>query len=305
MTADVDECGSGSTMLSTATLNQVFDLSIYTTLVWIEFDNDWNVLDAQDEAHVEVSTDGGSTWFGVWDKIGTDIRNSHEVVDVTSAVSGQANVKFRLRSVQPGYDWWWVLDNFCIYGMYIVPVELTSFTAQVVKDGVELNWRTATETNNQGFDIERMTNNGSFEKIGYVAGYGTTTEPKTYSFIDTELPEGKYTYRLKQIDFNGSYSYSDEVNADVTLPIEYALEQNYPNPFNPSTTIKYSIAEDGFVNLAVYNMLGEEVTKLVNAQQKAGRYEINFNAENLSSGVYVYRLETSKFISSRKLVLMK
>jgi hypothetical protein len=305
MTADVDECGSGTTLLSTATLNQTFDLSVYTSMVWIEFDNDWNVLDAQDEAHVEVSTNGGTSWIGVWDKIGTDISNTHEVVDITSIASGQSNVKFRLRSVQPGWDWWWVLDNFCIYGEYSVPVELTSFTANAVKDGVELNWITATETNNQGFNIERKNSVGVFENIGYVAGFGTTTEPKSYSYIDSKLETGNYTYRLKQINFDGSYEYSNEVNVVVELPMEYSLDQNYPNPFNPSTTIKYSIAEDGFVKLAIYNMLGEEVTTIVNTTQKAGKYEVSFNARNLASGVYVYRIEAANFTASKKLMLMK
>jgi hypothetical protein len=188
---------------------------------------------------------------------------------------------------------------------YIVPVELTSFTATSIQNDVTLKWSTATETNNQGFQIERKSDSGSFEQVGYVAGFGTTTEPKAYSFIDTELNEGNYTYRLKQIDFNGSYEYSEEVNVDITLPLEYALEQNYPNPFNPSTTIKYSIAEDGFVKLAVYNLLGEEVATIVNNVQKAGRYEVNFNASGLASGVYVYRIEASNFTSVKKLMLLK
>jgi hypothetical protein len=188
---------------------------------------------------------------------------------------------------------------------YSVPVELTSFAASVNKTEVTLNWRTATETNNQGFDIERMSANGQFEKIGFVAGFGTTTEPKSYTFVDSKLEPGNYVYRLKQVDFDGTYEYSSEVNAEVTLPLEYSLEQNYPNPFNPSTTIKYSVAEDGFVKLSVYNMLGEEVANLVNTQQKAGRYEISFNAANLASGVYVYRLEAPNFTSSKKLMLMK
>ena len=303
MTADVDECGSGSTMYSTAFINQAFDCTMYD-VVTIEFDNDWNVFAAQDEAHVEVSTDGGSTWIGVWDKIGEDILNTHESVNISSLAAGNSNIKIRLRSVQPGWDWWWVLDNFCVNGTYVVPVELTSFSAQTIKDGVELNWTTATETNNQGFDVERM-NNGLFEKIGYVAGFGTTTEPRTYSFTDSELPEGQYTYRLKQIDFSGSYSYSNEVSVDIALPLEYALEQNYPNPFNPTTTIKYSVAEEGFVKLAVYNTLGEEVATLVNNNQKAGKYEVSFNASKLSSGVYIYRIETANYSASKKLVLMK
>jgi hypothetical protein len=305
LAADSDECGSGTTMLTTATLNQIFDFSSYTTMVWIEFDNDWNTIDAQDEAHVEISTDGGTTWTGIWDQIGADIRTTHEVVDVTSFASGQSNVKFRLRSVQPGWDWWWVVDNFSVYGMYIVPVELTSFTGVSVEDGVELNWFTATETNNQGFEVERMSSDSNFEKVGFVAGFGTTTEPKAYSFTDSKLEAGNYTYRLKQIDFDGTFYYSEEVNVIVELPLVYSLEQNYPNPFNPSTTIKYSIPEDGFVKLSVFNLLGEEVTTLVNNLQKAGRYEVVLDASGFASGVYLYRLETQNFSSIKKMLLVK
>jgi hypothetical protein len=188
---------------------------------------------------------------------------------------------------------------------YSVPVELTSFTLQVVKDGVELNWRTSTETNNQGFQIERMNAGSSFEQVGYVAGFGTTTEPKAYSFVDSKLEAGSYTYRLKQIDFDGTFTYSDEVNVEVEIPLVYALEQNYPNPFNPNTTIKYSISEDGFVKLAVYNLLGEEVTSLVNNEQKAGRYEVVFDASRFASGVYYYRMEAQNYISIKKMILIK
>jgi len=188
---------------------------------------------------------------------------------------------------------------------YIVPVELTSFTALSNGADVELSWTTATETNNQGFEIERMVTGSTFEQVGYVAGFGTTTEPKAYSFVDSKIVDGTYTYRLKQIDFNGTFSYSDEINVEVALPLEYALEQNYPNPFNPSTMIKYSIPEDGFVKLAVYNMLGEEVAMIVSSLQKAGRYEITFNASGLSSGVYVYRIEAANYTASKKLMLMK
>ena len=188
---------------------------------------------------------------------------------------------------------------------YIVPVELTSFTASVNKTDVTLNWKTVTETNNQGFDIERMGEGGQFEKIGYVAGFGTTTEPKNYSFNDTKLEPGNYTYRLKQVDLDGTYKYSDEVNIEVSQPLEYSLEQNYPNPFNPSTIIKYSIPEDGVVKLAVYNLLGEEVTNLVNTQQKAGRYEVVFDASGFASGVYIYRLESNSYSSIKKMLLIK
>ena len=272
---------------------------------WIEFDNDWNVYIAQDEAHVEVSTNGGSTWIGVWDKIGSDIRNTHEVIDVTTLLGGQSNVSVRVRTVQPGFDWWWVLDNFSVYGRYLVPVELTSFTASANKGNVNLNWVTATEINNQGFEVERKAVDGEFDKVGYVAGFGTTTETKSYSFADTEVSAGSYIYRLKQLDFNGTFEYSPEVEVDVTTPIEYALEQNYPNPFNPSTVIKYSIPQDGMVTLDVFNLLGEKVASLVNGLQQAGRYEVNFDASKLASGIYVYTINAGSFNSVKKMVLMK
>jgi len=305
LAADSDECGSGTTMLTTATLNQVFDFSQYTEQIWIEFDSDWYIYDSADEAHIEYSTNGGSTWTGIWDQIGSSIRNNHESIELTSQLGGQSNIKFRLRTVQPGWDWWWVVDNFSVYGMYIVPVELTSFTAVSAEDGVELNWLTATETNNHGFEIERMSTGSTFEKVGFVAGFGTTTEPKSYVFIDSELEAGNYTYRLKQIDFNGTFYYSDEINVVVDLPLAYSLEQNYPNPFNPSTIIKYSIPEDGIVKLSVFNLLGEEVATLVNTLQKAGRYGAEFDASGFASGVYLYRLESQNFSSIKKMLLVK
>ncbi len=303
LSADSDECGSGTSLLSTATLTGAIDATMYGT-VWLEFDNDWQAINAADFAYVDVSVDGGTTWMNVLTFDETDVRNTHENWDMTSMVA-ESNFNIRFVSVQPGWDWWWAVDNVCIYGSDPVPVELTSFTAITAKDEVELNWSTATETNNQGFQVEKMNAAGTFEQIGYVAGFGTTTEPKAYSFIDSKLDAGTYSYRLKQIDFDGSFEYSDVVEVEVSIPAVYSLDQNYPNPFNPSTTIKYSIAEDGFVKLAVYNMLGEEVATIVNTTQKAGKYEVNFNASQLSSGVYVYRIEASNFTSVKKLMLLK
>jgi hypothetical protein len=188
----------------------------------------------------------------------------------------------------------------------ITPVELSSFTAENVEGEVVLKWITATESNNQGFEILRSEQNSqAWQNVGYVAGFGTTTEPKSYSFIDSKLESGNYSYKLKQIDFDGTIAYSSEVNVEVEIPLVYSLEQNYPNPFNPATTIKYSVSEDGFVKLAVYNLLGEEVTTLVSTEQKAGRYEVNFDASKLSSGIYLYRLESNNFLSIKKMLLIK
>ena len=203
-------------------------------------------------------------------------------------------------SANSAEDTWyaWTIDEG-------VPVELTSFTANVVNNNVNLNWATATETNNQGFEIQRKSDNTEFEQVGYVAGFGTTTEPKSYSFSDANVSAGNYTYRLKQMDFDGSFEYSDEVNVEVLTPGSFELSQNYPNPFNPSTTIKYSLPENSFVNLAVYNLLGENVRTLVNEVQNAGNYNLNFDASGLTSGTYVYRLSTASGTLTQKMVLLK
>jgi len=187
-----------------------------------------------------------------------------------------------------------------------LPVELTSFTANANKDGnVILNWSTATEINNQMFEIERRSKESQFITIGYVEGYGTTTEPQEYFYLDNTVETGFYVYRLKQIDFGGQFEYSDEIEVEVNGPLTFGLEQNYPNPFNPSTNIKYSVPENGFVNLSVYNLVGEEVSVLVSGQVNAGFYEIEFDATTLPSGIYFFRLQAGSFIEIKKMVLMK
>lgn len=188
----------------------------------------------------------------------------------------------------------------------IIPVELVSFTANVVENNVTLNWTTATELNNSGFSIERrVAGDPMYHSVGFVPGRGTTTEMSSYTFTDNGLYDGSYVYRLKQIDYDGTFEYSSELYVDITAPAIYALEQNYPNPFNPVTVIKYSIPVDGQVNLIVYNMLGEKVATLVNQVQKAGRHEINFDASQLSSGVYFYKIEAGSFSSVKKMMLLK
>jgi hypothetical protein len=197
------------------------------------------------------------------------------------------------------------VDDYTFVDLMALPVELTSFNAKAFDSNVELNWVTATEINNHMFEIERKSADSQFRTIGYVNGHGTTTEQQTYSYVDKKLETGKYVYRLKQIDFNGSYEYSNEINVDVEAPAQYSLDQNYPNPFNPSTMIKYSIAKDGFVNVSIFNLLGEKVATLVNDNMKAGSYDVNFNASQLSSGIYFYSIESGEFKAVRKMILMK
>jgi len=195
-------------------------------------------------------------------------------------------------------------------GLYVlqfdgsVPVELNSFTASVDNQNVTLNWSTATETNNLGFEIQRKDGNW-YHTIGFVEGNGTTTELKNYSYTDKNLQTGIYHYRLKQVDFDGGSVYSAEVMAEVTSPSVFVLDQNYPNPFNPSTKIKFSIPNSEFVNLSVYNMIGEKVAELVNESLSAGEYEQEFNASELPSGAYIAKISAGSFNQAIKMSLLK
>jgi len=197
-------------------------------------------------------------------------------------------------------------SNFWLQGtLIIIPVELTSFKATVSESNVVLEWTTATETNNMGFEIQRRNEDSKYQKIGYVPGHGTTIQIQNYSYVDSKVLSGNYFYRLKQIDFLGTYEYSDEIEVEVNGPLTFVLEQNYPNPFNPSTLIKYSVPENGFVKLSVYNLVGEEVNLLVSGQVDAGFYEIEFDATSLSSGIYFYRLQAGSFVETKKMVLLR
>jgi hypothetical protein len=196
-----------------------------------------------------------------------------------------------------------------------VPVELSSFTAEFIDNTVKLKWTTVTETNNKGFEIQRsevrdeyvnpLSEKSEWEKIGYVAGYGTTTKPNAYVFEDRNVKNGIYKYRLKQIDFDGSFKYSKEISISLNPAFEFSLEQNFPNPFNPSTKISWQLPVRGQVSLKVYDILGNEVATLVNEEKSAGIYEVNFNAVNLPSGVYFYRIKAGDFIQTKKMILLK
>jgi len=189
-----------------------------------------------------------------------------------------------------------------------IPVELTSFTAFVNDGIITLQWETATETNNQGFQIERSLSGAEgWGVIGYVEGKGTTTEKQSYSYADYNPLPGNSFYRLHQIDFDGSSEYSEPVKVESLSPVQYSLAQNYPNPFNPATTIKFSLPENSNVSLRVFNALGEEVANLINKEMEAGYHQVNFNtgAYGLSSGIYFYRIESGSFVSVRKMILMK
>lgn len=187
-----------------------------------------------------------------------------------------------------------------------LPVELTSFAAIANGNVVELNWSTATETNNFGFEVLRRTqNNNEWKILGFVKGKGSTTNPQKYSFVDKNLISGKYTYRLKQIDFNGTFEYSKEIEVEIISSNNFVLGQNYPNPFNPTTSIQYSIDRRQSVQLKVYDVLGNEIATLVNEEKPAGTYEIEFNGKDLASGVYFYRLKSGNYQAMKKMILLR
>ena len=209
-------------------------------------------------------------------------------------------------SIPSGLDQWNFGENFVVHVIdNPVPVELSNLIVVANLNNIQISWNTLTETNNSGFEIERKTESSEWFKITFVPGFGTTTETHSYTYNDNYLQGGRYFYRLKQINQNGSFVYSDMINIEVSIPEEFTLEQNYPNPFNPETNIRFRIPEFGHVSLKVYDILGNEIATLVNEEKPAGSYEVDFNASALPSGVYFYRLEANGFSQTKKMILMK
>ncbi len=191
-----------------------------------------------------------------------------------------------------------------------VPVELVSFIAEKSNDGVILKWVTATETNNSGFSIERSRDEDNFAEIEFINGKGTTTEPTNYSFVDKNIESGKYYYRLKQVDYDGSFEYLNVILVDAGLPTQFQLSQNHPNPFNPATNIKILLPVDAKVKIELFNSIGQRVSELLNSDLPGGVHEITFDGANLSSGVYYYTMTAvgnngKTFSSTKKMILMK
>jgi hypothetical protein len=207
-----------------------------------------------------------------------------------------------------------------------IPVELISFSGSVSGKTVTLKWETATENNNRGFEVEKLKvitagggiplrgegqkSKDEWEKIGFVDGYGTTTEKKSYTFIDKNTGAGKYNYRLKQIDYDGSINYSNIIEINIAAPQKFELSQNYPNPFNPTTNIEYHLPADAEVTLKLFNVLGEELRLLLNGRMPAGQHHYQLDASELRSGVYFYRIDAKAndgkiFSETKKLVLVR
>lgn len=262
-------------------------------------DGDWQAGDGVYAYHAVIAAAGSYNWkaviFGSWDAWGADNRATN--ADNVAYSTGTANE-----------DVFFYLDlntGRVFTSSDPLPVELVSFNVSVSGTTVSLQWQTATELNNSGFAVERKTKN-DWAQIGFVNGHGTTTEPQNYFYDDqlSNINSKTVFYRLKQMDFDGTFEYSNIVEVDV-VPVKFSLNQNYPNPFNPSTKITYTLASKSAVTLNVYDIIGNEVVSLVNKEQEAGSYEINFDASSLTSGVYFYKLNAGNFVSVKKMLLLK
>lgn len=206
-------------------------------------------------------------------------------------------------------------DNVMIQGTYTgsgtlcngpLPVELTLFTAALNKNEINLFWKTETEVDNFGFNVERRVKESEWTKISFIEGHGNSNSPKEYNYTDKDLfaNGSKFQYRLKQIDTDGQFEYSDIVEVEV-VPTQYDLSQNYPNPFNPTTTIRFSLPQAAQLKINLYNMLGELVKTLADGTYEIGYHKILVDAASLPSGTYVYRIESPGFVQVKKMVLLK
>ena len=272
----------------------------------IELKHFWDFYATPAAGGISYTTDDGTTWTDILSIVDPAANIGPETVTLNQM--GDAN--FRLGFYYSGdsfnIDYWYIDD---VEIATVVPVEFTSFAANVNNGNVVLNWSTATETNNSGFSVERSNDQSSWTTLGFVNGFGTTTEPQNYSYTDNTVSSGTYYYRLKQVDLSGQFEYSSVVSIEL-IPTAFALEQNYPNPFNPTTTIEFALPVQSQVTIRLYNTLGQEVAQLLNSNFEAGTHQYNLNASNLSSGAYFYTIEANgvdgnNFVATKKLMLMK
>jgi hypothetical protein len=251
---------------------------------------------------------------GTSNKVSFD-GNQYQSPTITSPPSsGTGKIKFGVYFATTQYidnvrvrKWSGVDPSFSISAMEVdvAPVELSIFAANVQEHNIVLNWETKTEKNSDKFVIERKTISTDWKSIGSVKAAVLSNSTKYYSFIDQDLQTSQYNYRLKMIDNDGTFKYSKVIKAEVAVPKNYELNQNFPNPFNPNTVISYSLPSASNEKLIVYNTLGQTVKILENGFKNAGNYSINFNASDLPSGIYFYKLEAGQFTQIKKMILLK
>ena len=272
------------------------------------------------------TTDGGYTWILNPIVAGFGIAELSSFEDSTVFIVGGKT----FRSVDGGVNWFEFteLNGITLTGLSLlnsgfgfavgsgglilkyydttyVPVELISFRGELINEKVVLTWITASELNNYGFEVQKSFDKETWEKIGFVIGKGTSTEISYYSFTHSILKSGKSYYRLKQVDYDGTYKYSEVIEVEASTPKEFSLKQNFPNPFNNTTAITFQIPKDYFVVLKIYDVLGNELKTLIQENKKAGDYTITFSTDDLSSGIYFYKLTAGEYKSIKKLMLLK
>jgi hypothetical protein len=249
---------------------------------------------------VSISSDHNN-WVTVVPQ-STSAANQEWTVDEFPLVDARY---IRVHFINNNQSSWAGLWEGQIWGLDAVPVELISFNAEYYDSKVNLEWITATENNCYGFEVQRKDEYTSYESIGFVTGNGTSTNRNIYNFRDSNLRGSKYYYRLKDISNNGEFNYSFEIQVDIPEISTFQLKQNYPNPFNPSTAIEYYVQKLSHVKLIIYNTIGQKVQTLVDGEKVPGLYAVEFNAANLPSGIYFYRLEATNFVETRKMILMR
>ncbi len=283
-----------------------------------EIESEW------DCGKIQISTNNGTNWTnlagsytkpasgkGTQVPSGTPIYDGvisswlNEMIDLSAYATNQIKLRFELKTDGSVNKDGWYIDDIGIYSYAIIPVELTSFNAVVNGENVLLNWSTATELNNLGFEIQKSNDEHDWKYIGFINGAGSTTNPSNYSFIDKNVFAGENYYRLVQVDFDGTKKIINPIKVNFVGSLKYELAQNYPNPFNPATTIKFSIPSKNLVTLKVYDVLGKEISVLVNEVKEAGNYSLEFNAANLSSGTYFYEIKSGEFYTVKKMNLVK
>ncbi len=237
-----------------------------------------------------ITYDGGNNWIDISDEVPFGFSSFSAVTNILGFAVGGLGLIFR-------YD-----------DTTYVPVDLNSFSANVDGNNIILNWSTSSELNNRGFEIERSTNKIAWKMIGSIEGNGTTTEKNNYTFTDNLFENNfpKLFYRLKQLDFDGSFEYSNVIEVEVGTPPEFYLSHNYPNPFNPETKIDYRIPEETLVNISLYDVTGRMIKELINEKKQPGYYTLKLKGSELSSGIYFCRLTTTSGYSAvKKITLIK
>ena len=275
--------------------------------LWFVFYDRRNTTGAETDVFVAKSTDGGDTFenFKVSDSPFTP-SSSVFFGDYTNIAAWNAKIYPIWMRLQSGQLSVWTVE---ITDTLVVPVELNNFTAEVNDGKVHLSWSTSTEINNQGFYIERKEISSSVEsewvEVGFKEGYGNSTEIHDYSFEDKTTFDGTYHYRLRQVDLDGSIEYSNEIEVNVFTVKNFALFQNYPNPFNPMTTISFQLPQASYVTLKVYDAIGTEIETIAEGNYPSGVHEVIFDASRLSSGIYLYRINSGTNQSTKKMMVIK